>query len=238
VGIQEQNVQLSPAIGSTCPDGSPSPSGSCYTTALFNAELNVDATAPTITLTTPPGPPSGSATYSANSNVIANYSCSDSGSGLASCVGTVPSGTKINTIPAGISTPKTFTVNATDVAGNAASTTATYYVSCHYVQFGVSPSVVSRGGWVTVTGSIMDCQSTNQKLTVQLALSGPLGRNCSNASFPIFSFPLTVPAGTSKSFSFPVPIPKCQCGGTFTLTTTTLVNKIQVDQTSTSLTVK
>jgi hypothetical protein len=49
---------------------------------------------------------------------------------------------------------------------------------------------------------------------------------------------LTVPAGTSKSFSIPVLIPKCQCGGTFTLTTTTLVNKVQVDQTSTSLTVK
>jgi hypothetical protein len=141
-------------------------------------------------------------------------------------------------MPAGITTPKTFTVNALDIAGNTASTTATYYVSCHYVQFGVSPTTVSRGGWVNVSGAIMDCQSTNQKLTIQLALSGPLGKNCSNASLPVVSFPLTIPAGTSTKFSIPVPIPKCQCAGTFTLTTTTLVNKVPVDQTSVSLTVK
>jgi hypothetical protein len=241
VTIKEQNIQLVTPTGSTCPDGSPVVAGkSCYTTSLFNAEINVDQTAPTITLLTPPGPQPTfpSATYAANSTVNASYSCSDSGSGLASCVGTVPSGSKINTMPAGITTPKTFTVNALDIAGNTASTTATYYVSCHYVQFGVSPTTVSRGGWVNVSGAIMDCQSTNQKLTIQLALSGPLGKNCSNASLPVVSFPLTIPAGTSTTFSIPVPIPKCQCAGTFTLTTTTLVNKVPVDQTSVSLTVK
>jgi Bacterial lectin len=241
VHIKEQNIQLLAAVGSTCPDGSPVVAGkSCYVTSLFNAEINIDQTPPTISLITPPGPQPTfpSATYPANSNVYANYSCSDSGSGLASCVGTVPSGSKIDTMPAGIRTPKTFTVNASDIAGNNASTSATYYVSCHYVQFGVSPSTVSRGSWVTVTGAVMDCQSSSQKLTIELSLSGPLGRNCANLTLPMFSFPLTVPAGTSKSFSIPVLIPKCQCGGTFTLTTTTLVNKVQVDQTSTSLTVK
>ena len=84
----------------------------------------------------------------------------------------------------------------------------------------------------------MDCQSKNQYLTIQLSLSGPLGYHCSNITLPLLSFPLIVPAGTSKSFSFPVTIPKCECGGTFTLTTKTFVNKVQVDQTSASVTVQ
>jgi hypothetical protein len=229
-------------VGGLCPDGSPSASGSCYVTNLFNSLIGVDTQAPSITLVTPPGPqpPFPSAIYPANSTVYASYSCNDgNGSGYKTCAGPVPSGNKIDTKPTGgISTTKTFTVTSTDFAGNMSAATATYYVSCHYVQFGVSPTTVARGGTVKVTTSIMDCKSSNQKLTIQLQLSGPLGRNCSQATLPMFSFPLIVPAGTSKSFSFPVTIPKCQCGGTFTLTTTTLVNQMQVDQTSVSLTVQ
>ncbi|HWX94994.1 MAG TPA: L-type lectin-domain containing protein [Terriglobales bacterium] len=242
VKIKEQNIQLVSAVAGSCPDGSPSASGSCYATNLFNALIGVDTQAPSITLITPPGPQPlfPSANYAANSTVYASYSCNDgNGSGYTTCAGPVPSGKKIDTKPTGgISTTKTFTVTSTDFAGNASTATATYYVSCHYVQFGVSPTTVARGGTVKVTTSVMDCKSSNQKLTVQLQLSGPLGKNCSNTILPVFSLPLTVPAGTSKSFSFPVTIPKCQCGGTFTLTTTTLVNQVQVDRTSTSLTVQ
>jgi hypothetical protein len=242
VGIKEQNIQLAPAVAGVCPDGFPSASGSCYTTNLFNALIGVDTRAPSITLVTPPGPQPAfpSAIYAANSTVYASYNCNDgSGSGYKTCAGPVPSGKKIDTKPtSGISTTKTFTVTSSDFAGNMSAATATYYVSCHYVQFGVSPTTVARGGTVKVTTSVMDCKSSNQKLTIQLQLSGPLGKNCSNTTLPMFSFPLTVPAGTSKSFSFPVTIPNCQCGGTFTLTTTTLVNQVQVDQTSVSLTVQ
>jgi len=242
VKIKEQNIQLVPAVGGLCPDNSPSASGSCYVTNLFNSLIGVDTQAPSIALVTPPGPQPlfPSASYAANSAVYASYSCNDgNGSGDKTCAGPVPSGNKIDTKPTnGLSTTKTFTVTAADFAGNMSAATATYYVSCHYVQFGVSPTTVARGGTVKVTTSIMDCKSSNQKLTIQLQLSGPLGKNCSQATLPMFSFPLTVPAGTSKSFSFPVTIPKCQCGGTFTLTTTTLVNQVQVDQSSVSLTVQ
>jgi hypothetical protein len=242
VKLKEQNIQLVPAVAGLCPDNSPSLSGSCYTTNLFNSLIGVDTQAPSIALVTPPGPQPlfPSATYAANSTVYASYSCNDgNGSGYKTCIGPVPSGKKIDTKPTGgISTTKTFTVTSSDFAGNMSAATATYYVSCHYVQFGVSPTTVARGGTVKVTTSVMDCKSSNQKLTIQLQLSGPLGKNCSNTTLPMFSFPLIVPAGTSKSFSFPVTIPKCQCGGTFTLTTTTLVNQAQVDQTSVSLTVQ
>jgi len=86
---------------------------------------NNDITAPTITLTTPPD----NAIYTKNEVVNADYSCEDEagGSGLASCVGDVPSGDPINTSTVG---PHTFTVDAADNAGNTAQTIHNYFV--HY----------------------------------------------------------------------------------------------------------
>jgi hypothetical protein len=83
----------------------------------------VDVTAPSITIT---GPAEG-ATYSLNQTATATYSCADEagGSGLATCTGTVASGAALSTSTAG---PHTFTVNATDTAGNPSSATRTYTV--------------------------------------------------------------------------------------------------------------
>ena len=85
--------------------------------------LNVDQKAPTITITTP----AGNASYVLNASVAANYSCADGspGSGIATCTGPVSSGSKLNTATVG---PNSFTVTATDVAGNTASATNTYAV--------------------------------------------------------------------------------------------------------------
>jgi hypothetical protein len=59
--------------------------------------------------------------------IAASFSCADepNGSGLASCNGTVPNGSPIDTATPG---QKTFTVTATDKAGNSASLTRTYTV--------------------------------------------------------------------------------------------------------------
>src|SRR5262245_65612369 len=83
-----------------------------------------DVTAPTITLTTP----TVAATYTQNQVVNANYSCADEagGSGLASCVGDVANGAAINTVTLGM---HTFTVNATDNAGNPAQVVHSYNVT-------------------------------------------------------------------------------------------------------------
>jgi hypothetical protein len=83
----------------------------------------VDVTAPQIALTTP----SQGAEYDLGQQVAASYSCSDEdgGSGLASCTGTVANGDAIDTSSVG---QKSFTVNATDNAGNPASKTVTYTV--------------------------------------------------------------------------------------------------------------
>jgi hypothetical protein len=84
----------------------------------------VDGTAPIATVSVP----GESSVIPRGAPVRASYSCrdEDGGSGLVSCVGDRPVGAPIDT-----STPgkKTFTVRATDQAGNAGTTVARYFVS-------------------------------------------------------------------------------------------------------------
>lgn len=110
-----------------------------------------DTTKPTITLTTP----AESATYFLNQVVNANYSCQDEdgGSGLASCAGTVANSSPIDTASTGT---KTFTVTATDNAGNTDSLTHTYTVSsggstetCPFT----NPNIVGTQGDDTFNGT-------------------------------------------------------------------------------------
>jgi len=79
-----------------------------------------DTTPPTITITTP-----AATTYTLNQSVAADYSCTDSGSGVATCSGPVANGSNIDTAAVGA---KTFTVNASDVAGNVSSKSVSYNV--------------------------------------------------------------------------------------------------------------
>ncbi len=82
---------------------------------------NPDATAPTITLTTP----SEGASYKLKQKVNAAYICTDEGSGVATCTGTVANGVAIDTASVG---QKSFTVAASDNAGNTSSKSVTYKV--------------------------------------------------------------------------------------------------------------
>jgi Bacterial pre-peptidase C-terminal domain len=81
-----------------------------------------DTTAPTIDLRTPVD----GATYVVGEQVLADYDCADEGgSGLATCTGDVPTGEAIDTAAAGA---HSFTVQATDGAGNAGELTIYYMV--------------------------------------------------------------------------------------------------------------
>lgn len=82
-----------------------------------------DTTAPAIDLRTPPD----GATYTVGDVVAADFDCTDEqgGSGVATCVGTVADGAAIDTSAAG---PRTFTVTATDAAGNQSTASAGYVV--------------------------------------------------------------------------------------------------------------
>ena len=98
----------------------------------------VDVTAPQIALTTP----SQGAVYDLGQQVTASYSCADEdgGSGLASCSGTAANGDTVDTASVG---EKSFTVSATDNAGNPASKTVSY-------------SVVDQGGPVITLSAPTD----------------------------------------------------------------------------------
>jgi hypothetical protein len=80
----------------------------------------VDKKGPTITATTPQA-----ATYTVHQNVASAYSCTDGGSGMGACTGTVPNGNSIDTTTNGT---KTFTVHAVDNVANASDASVTYQV--------------------------------------------------------------------------------------------------------------
>ena len=64
-------------------------------------------------------------TYALGQTVPATYSCADTGSGIATCAGTVPNGANYNTASEGTTN---FAVTATDAVGNRADAMVTYGV--------------------------------------------------------------------------------------------------------------
>ena len=83
----------------------------------------IDRTAPQVSLVTP----ATGASYEQHASVEAGYSCSDAagGAGVASCNGTVADGAEIDTSSVGT---KSFSVTATDGAGNQTTVTRSYTV--------------------------------------------------------------------------------------------------------------
>ena len=88
----------------------------------WTVQAPADATAPTISITSP----ADGATYQQGASIYASYSCSDSADSSPQCTGTVPNGSAIDTSTTGT---KTFTVTATDSAGNSDAKSVTYYVT-------------------------------------------------------------------------------------------------------------
>ena len=89
---------------------------------INTTDTPTDTIDPQIAITTPPQ----GATYTKAQAVAASFSCTDVDSGVASCQGTVADGANIDTSTTGT---KTFTVNATDNAGNTNSVSHTYTVN-------------------------------------------------------------------------------------------------------------
>jgi len=138
--------------------------GLATVTAVPAVAAGGDTTAPVITLSTPPS----GAVYSVGDVVAADYSCSDSGSGVASCSGTVPNGANIDTASAGV---KTFTVNATDNAGNPSTASASYQV------LATSPTVIGptkMGGLVAHDSINVDGADVHVKVYAPVPNGGTL----------------------------------------------------------------
>jgi hypothetical protein len=115
-GTETANAFASAGGNQACDDV-----GNCAASPADIGGNMVDRKAPTITISVP-----AAADYTLNAAVPANYNCSDNGSGVASCAGTVAKGSNIDTASVG---SKIFTVNATDNVGNIAiPVSVTYYV--------------------------------------------------------------------------------------------------------------
>jgi hypothetical protein len=87
-----------------------------------------DTLAPTIAITTP----AHGAVYRLGQVINADYTCTDTDSGIASCSGPVANGSPIDTATVGT---RQFKVTATDNEGNAAEATHTYSVEYDFAGF-------------------------------------------------------------------------------------------------------
>ncbi|MGA3177833.1 MAG: L-type lectin-domain containing protein [Candidatus Acidiferrum sp.] len=199
VGITEQNVQL--ITSGTCPNPAggtfPAP---CYQTGIFQAQLNVDSTPPQITgptLTPPPATYNGVPNaYLLNQIATGAFSCSDPltngvASGIASCTG--PTGGIVNTSVIG---NNSFTVNAADVAGNTASSSASYTVVDQPVDVDVAylaPFSVKPGSQVAYIVGVVNEAKKNIAYGVTLTITVSLPAGASIAS--------VTPAGGTCSVS-------------------------------------
>lgn len=126
----------------------------------------VDKKAPSIAITAPLG------TYVVGQAVSASYSCTDGGSGVASCNGTVTNGSAIHTGTAG---SKAFTVNAADVVGNNSSLVSSYTVT-YKVCLLYDPTVGKKSG---------------SAYPIKLQLCDSNGKNLSSSSIVVHAVSVT-----------------------------------------------
>lgn len=126
------------------------------TSAPRTVTVRLDTAAPTITIVRPTA-----GTYLFHESVTASYSCADATSGVASCVGTVPNGSPVDTSTFG---SRTFTVNATDVAANPATKSVTYTVA-YRICLLYDPSRPIRGGNSTIPIRLRICDVNGVNLS-------------------------------------------------------------------------
>jgi hypothetical protein len=142
-----------------------------------------DTTYPQIQLTTPPM----GVSYTLGQTVLADYTCSDEpgGSGLASCVGDVPSGSPVDTSTAGV---HEFHVSASDYAGNTVHGSNVYTVLAGSIQ----DSYATPGGIVTTDpGGLGATADVPVQTSVEASSSGTVS---------ITAGSITEPAPSSYSF--------------------------------------
>lgn len=151
----------------------------------------VDKIAPTIQI----GTPSEGPTFALGQVVPADYGCSEelNGSGVKSCSGPVAPGAAIDTGSAGA---KTFTVTATDNAGNVATATRSYTV--------VAPPIPRVTSAITHTWRFFRKHTLVTKLEVTgmpkgTTLSLKCGKRGKKAGCPFRSKRVSVPNGGKRS---------------------------------------
>jgi len=171
--------------------------------------VKLDKTPPSITITTP-----AATSYFLHQPVAANYGCSDALSGLATCVGTVPNGSNIDTVTLG---NKTFTVNATDIADNA-STQSVHYSVTYKICLLYDPTQPVHNNQIPIKLEICDNSNTNLSssgITLKAVSVSPAGSVVSSANpGNLFRFDTTVAPGGGYVYNLNV---KGLSAGSYTL---------------------
>lgn len=125
----------------------------------------IDKKAPAITIVIPVA----GASYIINQVVMANYSCTDGGSGVAMCIGPVATEAAIDTAAVG---SKTFTVNTADNVGNSGLTNVTYNV------------IYNFSGFFPPVDNPLNRAKAGSAIPVKFSLSGNQGMAIFEANYP------------------------------------------------------
>jgi hypothetical protein len=91
-------------------------------TSTTEVDFGIDTTAPTVNIATP----RNNAILFILDKYTVDFSCSDGGAGVASCVGTLPNGSPLPTLK--LPGTYTFKVTATDTFGRTTTATSTYFL--------------------------------------------------------------------------------------------------------------
>jgi hypothetical protein len=125
--------------------------------AAQTVTVKIDKTAPAVTINSP-----ANTSYVLGQFVAASYACTDARSGVASCVGSAPNGSAVDTSSLGA---KTFNVTAVDAAGNTYTSSAGYTVvnnSLYTVHLLYDPDAANKAGsTVPVKLQIFDAAGRN-----------------------------------------------------------------------------
>ncbi len=190
--------------------------GNCVTAGPI-ANNKIDKLAPAITIATP----ANGATYLLKQVVIAGYSCADGGAGLASCTGSVASGSAIDTNTVG---SKTFSVTTSDLVGNTASQTVSYSVvrkstgSTSSADLGITmnaPAQAARGTDISYAITIQN-KGPNNADSVMVSDSIPAGTTFVSATSSQGT--LTLPAVGANTGKVLANLGAMTSGGSATLT--------------------
>jgi hypothetical protein len=149
--------------------------GNCATAGPITG-IMVDKKPPSINVSSP----ATGGSYLLNQAVNANYSCTDGGSGVATCTGTVASGSPIATAPIG---SKTFTLNATDNVGNVASAQTLSYTVTYAVCLLYDPTrAVQSGSTIPLKIQLCDANSADVSSSAVVVHAVSLVQTSTNAS--------------------------------------------------------
>jgi hypothetical protein len=148
--------------------------GNCANAGPIGGNM-IDKKPPSISITAP-----ASGAYLLNQAVLASYSCMDSGSGIATCAGSVASGAKIDTSSLG---SNTFTVSATDKVGNAAGPQSVNYSVGYKVCILYDPTrSVQSGSTIPLKIQLCDANNNDASTPTVVVHAVKLVQNTTSAS--------------------------------------------------------